>query len=131
MKSKISIFFLIMILFGLIYIINSGHTINDDIENNGKESVGRFVAYDKYGKTRSYYFVFYINDKKYRENGGNPPEGFLQNKGKFYRIIYSEKYKGFFRVFFDKEVRDTAEILNAGFSRDEILNIPSSAKFFQ
>jgi hypothetical protein len=44
----------------------------------------------------------------------------LNNIGKFYRIQYSTKYENHLKAFFDQEVIDTLEILNAGFSKSEI-----------
>lgn len=120
MTRKISIFFLSLMGIGLIYGIFRGYLVNSDLDNYGKESIGRFVSYRKHAKSADYNFTFYIDGKKYKENAGRMPKGFRANRGKFYKIIYSEKYKGSFRVFIDQEVTDTLKILEAGFSNEEI-----------
>ncbi|AWK02840.1 hypothetical protein HYN56_00875 [Flavobacterium crocinum] len=96
--------------------------IKYDIENKGKKSIGKFVLQDNYGKGQLNYFIFYIDGKKYKANGGRSPEGFSKNTGKFYKIIYSEKYKGHIKALFNEPITDTVIILKAGFSKEEINN---------
>lgn len=120
MKNKILILILALGVTFVIYSISKGYLIKYDIEKNGKVSIGKFVIQDNYGKGQLNYFIFYINGKEYKGNGGRSPEGFSKNTGKFYKILYSEKYKGHLKALFDEQVTDTLAILKAGFSKHEI-----------
>jgi len=120
MKDKSSMVIFSLLFIGLIFIIVRGCIGDNDIKYHGKESIGRYVSHRKFAKTEEHNFTFYIDGKKYKENAGRMPRGFSENRGKFYKIVYSEKYKGSFRVFIDQEVTDTLKILEAGFSSDEI-----------
>ena len=97
-----------------------GYIIKYDIENNGQVSIGKYVSQDNWGKGETNYFVYYVNGKKLKGNGGRSPIGFYKNTGKFYKILYSKKYLGHLKAFFDQEVVDTTNILKAGFKKEEI-----------
>jgi hypothetical protein len=120
MINKVSKIFVIIFMIALICFIVNGYIKKYDVENNGKISIGKYVLYDSWPKGECNYFIFYINGKKYKENGGRAPIGFSENIGKFYKIIYSKKYKGSIQALFDQEVTDTTKILKAGFSKDEL-----------
>lgn len=119
MVNKVSKFFVIAFILGAICLIVNGYIKKNDVENNGKISVGKYVLHDSWGKGECNYFLFYINGKEYKENGGRAPVGFSENIGKFYKIKYSGKYKGSIQALFYQEVTDTTEILQAGFTKEE------------
>jgi hypothetical protein len=120
MVNKFSKLFLIVFILGAIALIINGYMKKSNIEMFGKESIGKYISHDSWGKGETNYFIFYIDGNKYEGNGGRVPNGFQENIGKFYRIRYSEKYKGSIHANFDEQVTDTTEILNAGFSKDDI-----------
>ena len=64
MTRKISILFLSLMVIGLIYGIFRGCQVNSDLDNYGKESIGRYVSYRKHAKSEDYNFTFYIDGKK-------------------------------------------------------------------
>lgn len=112
---KIFLGFIFILIFGFIIAsIIKGYEIKNDIENNGKASVGKYIKRE-WGKEPSNIIRYYDNGKEYESDGGRAPQGFEKNIGRFYRISYSEKYKGSLHADFTHEVTDTAEILNAGF----------------
>ncbi len=120
MINKISKFFVISFFLIAIGLIINGYIIKNNIENNGVISIGKYVQYDNWGKGECNYFIFYIDGYKYKGNGGRSPNGFSQNVGKFYKIIFSLKYKGSVQALFNQEVTDTTEIFQAGFSKEEL-----------
>ena len=122
MLNKISKIFVIVFILGVISFIIVGYVIKYDVENKGKTSVGKYVSQDSWAKGELNYFIFYIDGKKYKEDGGRSPKGFKENIGKFYKILYSEKYKGSIQALFNEEVRDTIAILKAGFTKKDIKN---------
>ncbi|OYQ33902.1 hypothetical protein CHU92_12500 [Flavobacterium cyanobacteriorum] len=94
--------------------------IKEDIEKTGKITVGKYIYQDKWAKGEANYFTFYIDGKKFKGNGGRSPKGFSKNIGKFYKIRYSEKYKGRLTAFFNEEVTDTINILKSGFTKEDL-----------
>ena len=97
-----------------------GYKIKHDLEKNGKITIGKYVSRKNYPKSTKNYFIFYQNGKKNKANGGRSPGGFTENIGKFYKIVYSERYIGKINALFDQEVKDTVLILKAGFKLEDI-----------
>lgn len=120
MINKISKILVIMFVLGVFGLIVASYFVKNDVDNNGKISIGKYVSRDNWAKGELNYFVFYIDGKKYKEDGGRGPAGFSENIGKFYRIKYSEKYKGSIQALFDQEVTDAVAILKAGFTKEEL-----------
>lgn len=101
MINKISKILVIVFIIGVISLIIASYFVKNDVENNGKISVGKYVSRDNWAKGELNYFLFYIDGKRYKEDGGRAPIGFSENIGKFYRIKYSEKYKGSIQTLFN------------------------------
>jgi hypothetical protein len=111
---------ILLILFFLFFIYE-GYIIQKDIKVNGKVSVGKYILHQKIKKGYNDYFSFNINGVRYKGIAGGIKKGANENIGKFYTIRYSNKFKGYLVVFYNKEVTDTSVILNAGFTKDDIL----------
>ena len=94
--------------------------VKNDLKSKGLNSIGKYVYYRAWAKGDSNYFEFYVDSIRYKSNGGRVPKLFHNNIGKFYRIKYSKKYKRHVIVDFSQEVKDTSEILKAGFTKEEI-----------
>lgn len=120
MVNKISKIFVIIFIICVIGLMINGYIKKYDVENNGKSSIGKYTLHDSWGKGEANYFIFHINGKKYKGNGGRAPQGFKENIGKFYKIIYSEKYQKTVQAFFNEEVTDTTAILKAGFAKEDL-----------
>lgn len=119
MLSKISKIFLVLFALFIILAIVDGYLKKVNVENNGIKSIGKFIYQDKWAKGELNYFVYFINNKMYKGNGGRAPVGFKKNIGNFYKIIYSKKYKGTVIALFNEQIIDTTLILNAGFSKND------------
>ncbi|TRX30908.1 hypothetical protein FNW52_19540 [Flavobacterium sp. ZT3R18] len=119
--------FAILLLSFFLYFITSvivGHIVRDDIEFNGRISVGKYILHRHWAKGQTNYLSFNINNVRYKgiNSGKEPPQRFSKNIGKFYKIRYSEKFKGSMEAFFDEQVTDSTEILKAGFTMKDILS---------
>ena len=133
MKIKTAPFLLALFCILIIIISIHSHKMTEDMEKNGKTTIGKYVL-RKWengdpGENINY-FVYYVNGKKFREGAGDVASNFSENIRKFYKIKYLENNKEIIQVQFNQEVTDTIQMREAGFSRDEILNIPSCSHFF-
>ena len=45
-------------------------------------------------------------------------------EGEFYKVVYSSKNPEICRIYLDEKITDTALILKAGFSKEDIANMP-------
>jgi hypothetical protein len=118
----ISAIILLSFFLFFIFLIVEGQIINKDIRLNGKSSIGRFISHEKIKNGYNNYFIYDINGVKFKGIAGwNGSEDLDSNIGKFYRIRYSKKFKGSFNADFNQEVTDTTDIMNAGFTLNQIL----------
>ena len=129
MKNKIYAFFLIFFFVGVIFMMIKGNNARSDLTKNGKLTIGKYVLHKRYSKSSENYFIFYLNGEICKRNGGTAPSGFSKNIGKFYKIKYLEKYNIIIDALFNEQITDTLEILKAGFSMDEVLNIKRNNLF--
>ena len=107
----------------LISMIIKSYTIKCEIDDFGKTIIGKYVSHKSYPKTQNNYFIYYINGQIFKNfSSENISSEFRKNIGKFYKIKYLDKYPEAIHPLYEQEVTDTAEILNAGFSMDDILN---------
>ncbi|WP_438966308.1 hypothetical protein [Flavobacterium sp.] len=122
-KNKIGLIF-VGIVFSAIFpfIINAKIKFNN-IEKNGKVGVGKFVEFKRYPKSRDYTFEYHKSNKKLKDLLNEAPDGFSKKIGRFFEIKYLDEYEDII-VDFNKEITDTTLILNAGFSREDIENMP-------
>ena len=116
-----AISFLLFLLFIIILLI-IGYFVRNDIELKGKFIIGKFISHERHKKGYSNYFVYNVNGLRYKGLDINDEDGSNENLGKFYKIRYSEKFKGSFSADFNYEVTDTTEILEAGFTINDILS---------
>ncbi len=86
---------------------NKYRNIEIDIHENGKLSIGKYIKYHKgIGKNEDYeehFFEFFVDEIKFKESIRKVPDGFEENISLFYRIKYSDKFKGEFKVFFENK----------------------------
>lgn len=115
----ISAISLISIFLFFLFLLFEGFLIRKDIKLNGKVSVGKCISYSKYKRSQIDYLIYNIDGIRYKGEGGSSI-GSSENIGRFYKIRYSEKFKGSLNAFFDEEVTDTIEILKAGFTKKDI-----------
>ncbi|MHC0445852.1 hypothetical protein ACWA1F_10595 [Flavobacterium sp. 3-218] len=115
----ISVISIISFFLFFLFLLFEGALIRKDIKFNGKISVGKCILHRKYNRAQIDYLIYNIDGIRYQGEGG-ASVGSSENVGRFYKIRYSEKFKGSLEVYFDQEVTDTLEILEAGFKKSEI-----------
>lgn len=121
MKDKKSYYIFIILILITLFIIWFNARLNlKEIEKSGNILVSKFTKIERYPKSRDYFFEFYYNFKKTKDYVKEVPDGFQKNLGKFYRIKYLNKYPDLIIVKFEEEVTDTTEILNAGFTKEDL-----------
>ncbi|QSB27664.1 hypothetical protein [Flavobacterium sp. CLA17] len=115
----ISIISIISFFLFFLFLLFEGSLIRKDIKLNGKVTVGKCISHSQYKRAKFDYLIYNIDGIRYKGEGGSSV-GSSENVGKFYKIRYSEKFKGSLEAFFDREVTDTAQILKAGFTKRDI-----------
>lgn len=106
----------IPILFYLIIsaLINM-NKIEQNIENNKYETIGKVYKFFSNRSSSRYYFIYYYDGKKYNESNDIDYFGGEECIDKYYKINLSTKNPEYSKIFLDQEVTDSIEIVNAGF----------------
>ncbi|SEO63259.1 hypothetical protein SAMN05444671_0211 [Flavobacterium sp. CF108] len=117
--GKISVVLIILGFLFFLFLLFEGYLIRKDIKLNGKVTVGKCISHSKYKGAKIDYLIYNIDGIRYKAEGGSSI-GSSESVGKFYKIRYSEKFKGSIEASFDQEVTDTIEILKAGFAKRDM-----------
>ncbi|RUT69903.1 hypothetical protein D0817_14915 [Flavobacterium cupreum] len=120
MKNKIYATIVISFFVFLVFMIVRSYYINYQIENHGQIIISKYVSYKSFSKSQENYFIYYINDKRVKNYASDNDSDFRQNIGKFYKIKYLSKYPDIIHPIYEEEVTDTTEILEAGFSKEDL-----------
>ena len=120
MKNKIYATIVISFFIFLVIMIIRSYYISYQIENHGQIIIAKYVSYKNYPKSQENHFIYYINGKKVQNYASDNDVDFRQNIGKFYKIKYLIKYSEIIHPMYEEEVTDTTEILEAGFSKEDL-----------
>jgi len=126
-KSKEGIYILVVLVTVLSFFMIRGYFIRASIKNQGKGIVAKFIRKKNYAKSVDYYFGYYYNSEYYENTGNNIRySGFNSDEenravlsleeNHFYYAKFNPKYPDLIDVDASKEITDTTEIKNAGFS---------------
>jgi hypothetical protein len=75
-SEKISKIFLVSLLIGLVYIIIKGSDYKKEIEEHTGQTICKYTFREKYGKSKSAYVKYYVDNKLYRNRVGNSPDDY-------------------------------------------------------
>jgi hypothetical protein len=125
MKNYIYKLILVSFVVIIAILVFKGYSYKKEVNKNGETTVAKFFYYKNFPKTKDYYFKYFVKGETYINSYGQTTSGFHENKGKFYEIKYSKKEPNKLIVNFDKEITDTTLILKAGFSKEDIENMPT------
>lgn len=115
----ISVISIIIFILFFLFLLFEGSLIKKDIKLNGKTTIGKCISHRQYKRAKIDYLIYYIDGVKYKGEGGASKASSFASVGRFYKIRYSEKFKGSLEAYFDQEVTDTVQILKAGFAKKD------------
>jgi YbbR domain-containing protein len=121
-KKFFYIILIIVIIFAIINYLKVELDRNER-ENFKIESISKVYEFKGASRSKFLNFVYFFENKKYKDDwycGSHPKV----KVGEFYKIIYSSKNPKNVEIFLDEKITDTVAILKAGFSREDIANMP-------
>lgn len=123
----ISVISIISFILFFMFLLFEGSLVRKDIKLNGKVTIGKCISHRQYKRAKIDYLIYYIDGVKYKGEGGASKASSSESVGRFYKIRYSEKFKGSLEAYFDQEVTDTVQILKAGFSKKDFHDLGSDS----
>ena len=112
----------ILVLIWILYIIYKGENYDNEIKKFGISTIGKVTNLKGESKRPGIDYSFNVSGKKVFSD--SPVSVNSIKEGEFYKVIYSSKNPEVCRIYVDKKITDTSLILKAGFSREDIVNMP-------
>ena len=122
MKTKYFNYFAVFFAISwILYSLYNGEIFDKEIEKYGIITVGKITKF-KGASSRTYLrYHYYVNNNSFGSDSPRDEKG--EKIGEFYKVIYSSKNPEKSRIYLDEKITDTTSILNAGFSREDIVNV--------
>ncbi|MDN3672836.1 hypothetical protein QWY99_07205 [Flavobacterium branchiarum] len=111
--------FFIFVLYGQI----RSYKYENELKEKGLITIGKIDSIKRLPKWSNIYISYRIKNEKYNFHENDLKATIsLKDIGKFYKVKYLSDSPEIIRVDYSKEITDTIAILNAGFSREDIMN---------
>lgn len=114
-KFKFTHIVLLIIISSVLFLYINNIIIQDDIDKNKFTTVAIILKFNKYSGKRSndVVYAFYFEGKPYKsiQNCND----LIIHEGKFYKVDVSTINPEHSRIHLDKEIKDSLEIVKAGF----------------
>lgn len=123
--SKFTYLFIVLIIIFIGYGQFKSILFERELKENGKVAIGKIDSIQTNPK-RTYIYLTYIveGDKITSFESGLNKKITKKDIGNYYEIRYLDKSPEIIRTDFSKQITDTTLILKAGFSREDIANMP-------
>lgn len=96
------------------------HKKEKSITENKHETVGKVYKFYSNRSNNRYYYKYSYNSAVYNDNEDLDYYGGDECIGKFYKVYLSTKNPQYSKIILDHEITDTTEILNAGFTIEDL-----------
>ncbi|WP_026726382.1 hypothetical protein [Flavobacterium sasangense] len=118
---------LVYIIIGLcamwiLYNFYYGHIYNKELKKFEITTVGKITKFKGAAKSPYLNFIFFIDGKFHSSDSHRDNNG--EKIGEFFKVVYSSKNLEVSRIYLDEKITDTTLILKAGFSKEDIENMP-------
>ncbi len=99
-----------------------GYNYNKGLKETGIVTVGKITEFKGATKSPCLNFKFFIDGNS--NFSDSPRDNNGERIGEFFKVIYSSKNPEVCRIYLDEKITDTTLILKAGFSKEDIENMP-------
>ena len=111
-----------LVVIWILYIFYQGNNYDNEIKEFGVFTIGKVTKLKGASKKPGIDYRFNVNGK--RVFSDSPVSVKSIKIGEFFKVIYSAKNPEVCRIYLDEKITDTTLILKAGFSREDIENMP-------
>ncbi|MBE9575489.1 hypothetical protein [Flavobacterium proteolyticum] len=111
-----------LVVIWIMYNLYEGNNYDNEIEKNGITTVGKVTKFKGAGRRAYLRYQYYVNNNLFGSDAPRDEKG--EKIGQFFKVIYSNKKPEVCRIYLDEKITDTTLILKAGFSKEDIANMP-------
>jgi hypothetical protein len=113
---------IVIFVLWLLYNFYHGYNYNKELKESGIVTVGMITEFKGAAKGPYLNFKFFIDGNS--NFSDSPRDNNGEKIGEFFKVVYSSKNPEVSRIYLDEKITDTTLILKAGFSKEDIENMP-------
>ena len=122
-RKKEIIVFVSLIMILVMYFKFTSNSYVEEVKENGIQTVGKVVKFTGMSRKSALYYTFYPNGIYKKESSFTNGNDNIKI-GLFYKVYYLKENPKKCMIDFDNPIIDTTLILKAGFSKEDIANMP-------
>ena len=122
-NKKLAYIIIGICIVSVLYSVVKSYNNSIQLNNYGMQNIGRVIEIKGISKSKGYIYLYYIDGKPIKSESLIGLEENIR-LGDFYKVNYLPNNPNIKKILSDKKITDTALILKAGFSKEDIENTP-------
>ena len=122
-NKKLAYIIIGICIVSVLYSVVKSYNNSIQVNNYGMQTLGRVIEIKGISKSKGYVYLYYIDGKPIKSESLIGLEENIR-LGDFYKVNYLPNNPNIKKILSDKKITDTALILKAGFSKEDIENTP-------
>ena len=122
-NNKLAYFIIAICTIWVLFSISKSYINDIKLNNYGIETIGRVIKFKGISKTKGFEYIYYVEGKLKKSESLIGLEENIK-LGDFYKVVYLPSNTNIKKIYSDEKIKDTVAILKAGFSREDIENMP-------
>ena len=122
-NKKLAYIIIVVCIVSVLYSVVKSYNNSIQLNNYGIETIGKVIKFKGISKRKGFEYIYYVDGKlKKSESFIGLEENIML--GDFYKVVYLPSNTNIKNIYSDEKIKDTVAILKAGFSREDIANMP-------
>ena len=122
-NKKLAYIIIGICIVSVLYSVVKSYNNSIQLNNYGMQTIGRVIEIKGISKSKGSVYLYYIDGKPIKSESLIGLEENIR-LGDFYKVNYLPNNPNIKKILSDKKITDTALILKAGFSKEDIENTP-------
>ena len=122
-NNKLAYFIIAICTIWVLFSISKSYINDIKLNNYGIETIGRVIKFKGISKTKGFEYIYNVEGKLKKSESLIGLEENIK-LGNFYKVVYLPSNTNIKKIYSDEKIKDTVAILKAGFSREDIENMP-------
>ncbi len=125
MKNNKKLAFIIIgvCIVSVLFSISKSYINDIKLNNYGIETIGKVIKFKGISKRTGFEYIYYVDGKLKKSESFIGLEENIK-LGDFYKVVYLPSNTNIKNIYSDEKIKDTVAIIKAGFSREDIANMP-------
>ena len=125
MKNNKKLAFIIIgvCIVSVLFSISKSYINDIKLNNYGIETIGKVIKFKGIYKRKGFEYIYYVDGKLKKSESFIGLEENIK-LGDFYKVVYLPSNTNIKNIYSDEKIKDTVAIIKAGFSREDIANMP-------